>query len=166
MWYGSYSYLQWYSWSCHDQNQYRCSPTSCCPSVSHMFHPPCMSGHCTYHSRTLQLRGMHKKNFNKLGNLDSNTTFVLLPKCSKEWISQFFFFCCLFYKYSGMNEQFTCGHKIHLFIRASFHSFQIRDFWVNSADSLHLLASHWPSGLVTHLMPAAPLQVHTSVLPR
>lgn len=36
----------------------------------------------------------------------------------------------------------------------------------NTADSLHLLASHWPSGLVTHLMPAAPLQVHTSVLPR
>lgn len=47
------------SWSC--RNQCRCSPKSSSHVISHRFHPPGMSGHCTYHNRIPPLRGKNKQ---------------------------------------------------------------------------------------------------------
>lgn len=101
-----FTHLQWYSWSCPDQNQYRYSPTSSRPSVSRMFHRLGMTDHCTCHNRTLQLRRhMKRVRSQDVVTVSLVRTFLLQSGWLKGRFSQFVstssFIIQLFYSWCG-----------------------------------------------------------------
>lgn len=120
------------SWSC--RNQCRCSPKSSSHVISHRFHPPGMSGHCTYHNRIPPLRGKNKQHkvkealteklFWSLLLLRKNAQHLCFSPCIRCFLCVLFFFLFLLFSLVGVNtrvvKQVIVHYKDALTFRLSF----------------------------------------------